>query len=873
MDESAQQYGFGAQGEPRTDVSDFLRLVFDADPREVRIPNCPERKGGAFTSVHSGYFTDARTAAEAIERVEILEPPGTYILLNPCTPDVVARAANRIKSKAKNTTTDAEITCLRLLLVDVDPVRPAGVSSTVDEMQAAIEVADACRQALEVEGWPAPIVGMSGNGAYLLWKLDDLPTSDSELLRRVLLGLKARFDTNRATIDEKTFNPSRIAKVLGTVARKGDHTEDRPHRRSWFIAPEHELTPVSRELLEGVAIKPGGSGVEKLPPPKRNGRPSAVERCKLYLEKMPPSIEGQNGSDPCFAAACVIWKFTAHEGEAMELLQHFNAAKCNPPWSEGELRHKLADARKRVESDGELLSMANQQQSRVVGKTAEGKPRIAVCDDLKKMTEATWEALEQYNQPTARLFRYGGLPARLEHDDDGNLIVSTLEINGMRYALVEAVEWVKRVQKGEEWEERATSPTDKLVKNVLATPDKPLPILTRVVQAPVFAMDGSLQLAPGYHAQGKVYYKPKAGFAVPPVPERPSDTEVAKARSLICDDLLVDFPFVGESEVAHAVAFMLLPFARDLIHGPTPFHLFEKPSPGTGASLMVEMLAYPMLGAAVKVGAEVRSEGEMRKRITATLMKSPAYFLLDNLNRLDSASLSAALTSLTWEDRELQYSRTVAVPVRCVWTGTGNNPVVSQEIARRTIRCRLDAKQDKPWERTGFKHENLRRWVAENRGVLVWAALTLIRAWLSAGRPEPGKTLGSYTEWAHVIGGTLMVAGINGFLGNVTEFYDASDAESEAWRSFLADWWSEKCSHDVKTGDLLPLAIRNGVNLGDKEGHGQSVKLGSMIRRYVETVFDVPGGELETLQLMVEKGDKNKRAQVWRLVELTKTAF
>ncbi|MEQ8788903.1 MAG: phage/plasmid primase, P4 family [Pirellulaceae bacterium] len=340
-----------------TDFAEFLRKVFDGDPREVRIPACPDKKGGTFTSTFSGYFTEASAAADAIAPIEAVEPPGVYVTLNPVSADVVARAANRIKPKAKNTTRDDEIVCLRWLLVDVDPVRPAGVSSTEDEMQAALDLANTSREALELEGWPAPITGMSGNGAYVLWRLDDLPTSDSELIRRVLLGLKARFDTDKAAIDEKTFNPSRIVKVLGTVARKGDHTDDRPHRRSWFIAPDHELSPVSRELLEVVAIEPAKPGPVNLPEAKRNGRPSPVERCRLYLDKLPESIEGQHGSDPCFSAACAVWKFTADEGEARELLEYYSATKADKPWSDRELRHKLADARKRVEADGQLLEM------------------------------------------------------------------------------------------------------------------------------------------------------------------------------------------------------------------------------------------------------------------------------------------------------------------------------------------------------------------------------------------------------------------------------------------------------------------------------------------------------------------------------------
>ena len=121
---------------------------------------------------------------------------------------------------------------------------------------------------------------------------------------------------------------------------------------------------------------------------------------------------------------------------------------------------------------------------------------------------------------------------------------------------------------------------------------------------------------------------------------------------------------------------------------------------------------------------EGRDEDEWRKRITAKLRTGAAYALIDNLrNRLDSAAVSSAITATTWEDRLLGVSNVIRLPVRCVWLGTGNNVALSNEIARRTVRSRLDAKRDQPWRGRNFKHPDLRGWLRENRGELVWAAL------------------------------------------------------------------------------------------------------------------------------------------------------
>src|SRR5262249_52208889 len=159
------------------------------------------------------------------------------------------------------------------------------------------------------------------------------------------------------------------------------------------------------------------------------------------------------------------------------------------------------------------------------------------------------------------------------------------------------------------------------------------------------------------------------------------------------------------------------------------------------------------------------------------LRTAPSVLFLDNIKRrLESAALASAITSYpNWEDRILGVSEIARVPVRCVWIMTGNNPGLSSEITRRTVRIRLDARVDRPWLREGFRHADIRGWAVSNRSRLVWAALTLVQAWIAAGRPEGSRTLGMFERWAKVMGGILGVVGIPGFLGNLADFYEKSD--------------------------------------------------------------------------------------------------
>jgi putative DNA primase/helicase len=211
---------------------------------------------------------------------------------------------------------------------------------------------------------------------------------------------------------------------------------------------------------------------------------------------------------------------------------------------------------------------------------------------------------------------------------------------------------------------------------------------------------------------------------------------------------------------------------------------------------------------------EGKDEEERRKRITAKLLEGPQFILIDNIRAgLDSAGLSAALTSDIWEDRVLRFSQMAVLPVTCTWLATANNPTLSLEVARRTIPIRLDPRMERPWQRTNFKHPNLRRWAREHRGELISAALTLIQAWIVAGQPPGDTSLGGYESWAEVMGGVLQLCGIPGFLGNMDQLYAQADRESIAWAEFCLAWWEEFQDRPVSTEQLLGIATRERLLL------------------------------------------------------------
>ena len=144
--------------------------------------------------------------------------------------------------------------CRRWLLLDIDAVRPGGISSTDYELEAAKTVLDSVTTFLAGQRWPEPITAMSGNGYYAIYAIN-LPNDQAslELAKRVLSGLAARFHNDRARVDSAVANASRLVGLVGTRKVKGDSTKERPHRRSCLVHVPERFLPASLELLESVA--------------------------------------------------------------------------------------------------------------------------------------------------------------------------------------------------------------------------------------------------------------------------------------------------------------------------------------------------------------------------------------------------------------------------------------------------------------------------------------------------------------------------------------------------------------------------------------------------------------------------------------------
>ena len=522
----------------------------------------------------------------------------------------------------------------------------------------------------------------------------------------------------------------------------------------------------------------------------------------------------------------------------------------------------FSDALKRVASlSGVPLpartTAKSESSSRSSRKT--GYPIIVV--NARQLRDILWDARGVVNAANGQrpfLFRRSGRPVRLVMAG-GNPQIEYVDDTVMYGILARLADWVRRTDEGD----FDAMPPHSVAKDLVASTDPSLPPLDAVVSAPVFDSTGTLVVQPGYHRDSGIWYHEPPGFVLPPVPDDPSDSDLDHARALLLDECLVDFPFVSESDRTHAIAAFILPFVRRLVSGPTPIHLYEAPTPGTGKTLLAEITSLVATSSNADPITLGRDDEEVRKKITSLLALGRPVVLIDNVRAgMDSANLAAALTAETWQDRLLGRNEMTLLPNKAVWLVTANNPNLSLEIARRSIRIRIEPAEERPWQRDNFKHSPLKEWVRAHRPELVWAVLVLVQVWQAAGCPPGTRTLGSFEQWSAVVGGILGTAGIHGFLENADELYEAADLDGQEWRVFAETWWDEHGSTPVAVKYLLELAQQNdmlGLTIGSKSERSQAIRIGKALAANRNRRFG--SYRIETARI-------SHNQKLWKLTEL-----
>jgi hypothetical protein len=543
-------------------------------------------------------------------------------------------------------------------------------------------------------------------------------------------------------------------------------------------------------------------------------------------------VSGQGGHDKTIKVAVEVGPgFDLTPDEAFRLMSAEFNPRCEPPWSERELRHKVEDAY-RIETrrgwhltngrngngngrrNGHASASPPASPPPVELRTAAGdrRPEIVISTEEHAVIDAAVAALAvepdvyQRGNALVTILRDPSRHKREKiHRPMGSPRIAPLPNPRLRELLTKTAAWKRtRRDRNGDIETEPAHPPDWAINGVAARGDwSEIRPIEAIIETPALRIDGSILDVPGWDEQTVLLYEPNGEF--PPIPTRP-DREDARYAAEFLLEMVTDFPFASEHHRAAWLAALLTPLARFAIDGRCPLFLFDANTPGTGKSKLTDIIAIIATGREMSRTAYPDSDEEMRKRITATALAGDRLMLIDNIaTTFGGSALDSALTAPTWKDRKLGASElTPELPLFTVWYATGNNIELKGDVIRRVIPCRLESRNERPEERTDFTIKgDLLRHVRANRPRLVTAALTLLRAHALAGKPSADlPPVGSFEPWAEVVRAAVHWAiGIDPC--QTREELRANDPETIA-RAALIEGWSE-----------LPRATTRGETVAD----------------------------------------------------------
>ncbi|HRF02329.1 MAG TPA: hypothetical protein PLI18_17580, partial [Pirellulaceae bacterium] len=258
--------------------------------------------------------------------------------------------------------------------------------------------------------------------------------------------------------------------------------------------------------------------------------------------------------------------------------------------------------------------------------------------------------------------------------------------------------------------------------------------------------------------QTHLVFRPDVAY--PTIADRPTIDEVRRSAARLIQ-VVKDFPFRSVADRSAWLALVLSLVGRSAVRGCVPLFAITANVRGSGKSKLADVAGLIAFGRPAPRKPFPRGDEELRKMVTTIAIEGTPFVLLDNLDcRLGGAALDAALTAETWNDRILGASRTTGeLPLRTVWTATGNNLTFGSDVARRVLPIVLDSPHENPEERSDFEQPNLAAWVLEHRTALVVDALTILRGRFVLDAPRlTSTTWGSFEDWERVIRGAIVAA-------------------------------------------------------------------------------------------------------------------
>jgi putative DNA primase/helicase len=234
---------------------------------------------------------------------------------------------------------------------------------------------------------------------------------------------------------------------------------------------------------------------------------------------------------------------------------------------------------------------------------------------------------------------------------------------------------------------------------------------------------------------------------------------------------------------------LLTAVARHAIAGSCPFTIFEASERSSGKTKLADLIGIITAGKPLARSGVSNDNEENRKNMLAIGLAADSIILFDNVKGLfKNQPLEQILTGGVFKDRALGTNTSKEVPVHTLFCMTSNNALLEEDFITRSLLCRLEPADEHPEQRTGFKYEHIEAHTLEHRGAYLTAALTILRAYVVAGRPNVQRCANRYTDWSDVVQAALVWAGGADPMATQEDLRDNASEDKSALEEMLAAW-------------------------------------------------------------------------------------
>jgi len=439
---------------------------------------------------------------------------------------------------------------------------------------------------------------------------------------------------------------------------------------------------------------------------------------------------------------------------------------------------------------------------------------------LPAIVDAVEIALSE--SPEQNAFRYANQLARVyqaDAPDDKNIKrpAGTLIVHHIEAALLQ--ELACRAATHEKFDSRANSYKvfdcpRRVAEAFLARGHWPkIPILTGFIETPTISADGRIIDQPGYDFETGLFSAllDTPGYKRPPAKPTKQEAQAAADRLL---NLIETFPFVADADRAAMLAGLISCIQRRLLPS-APIFCITAPSAGTGKTLLAETLALVTTARRASVISLGPDDSEFEKRLTGVALAGDSLICVDNVERPVRGDLICQLASQQIVRlRPLGGSVMRSVPSNSSIVATGNNLSVIGDLKRRVVMIRLDAKLERP-ERRAFDRDHLAT-VSERRGEIITDCLTIVAAYLAAGKPkiEGLHVFGGFEHWDSMVRRPLVWLGLADPLLTCEDLRE-QDPDLEGMRLLFNAWFENFGETPTRGSDVLAAALATRLHPGD----------------------------------------------------------